>query len=77
MIKTFSKFADGVAVKKAKESNNKMHSPTKFLQPIIKRFPKHEDELRKHIRTHVELDSPSGYAKLRKDIHATLDKIGK
>jgi hypothetical protein len=77
MIKTFSKFADGVAVKKAKESNNKMHSPTKFLQPIIKRFPKHEDELRKHIRTHVELDSPSGYAKLRKDIHATLDKIAK
>tara|TARA_R110002153_G_scaffold75892_5_gene195780 strand:+ start:2450 stop:2683 length:234 start_codon:yes stop_codon:yes gene_type:complete len=77
MIKTFSKFADGVAVKKAKESNNKMHSPTKFLQPIIKRFPKHEDELRKHIRTHVELDSPSGYAKLRKDINATLDKIGK
>ena len=77
MIKTFSKFADGVAVKKAKESNNKMHSPTKFLQPIIKRFPKHEDELRKHISTHVELDSPSGYAKLRKDIHATLDKIGK
>ena len=43
MIKTFSKFADGVAVKKAKESNNKMHSPTKFLQPIIKRFPKHEN----------------------------------
>ena len=77
MIKTFFKFLDGVAVKKAKESNNKMHSPTKFLQPIIKRFPKHEDELRKHIRTHVELDSPSGYAKLRKDIHATLDKIGK
>jgi hypothetical protein len=77
MVKSFSKFADGLAVKKAKESNDKKHSPTKFLQPIIKRFPKHEDELRKHIRTHVELDSPSGYAKLRKDIHATLDKIVK
>ena len=77
MIKSFGKFADGLAVKKAKESNNKKHSPTKFLQPIIKRFPKYEDELRKHIRTHVELDSPSGYAQLRKDINATLDKIGK
>ena len=77
MIKTFSKFADGVAVKKAKESNNKMHSPTKFLQPIIKRFPKHAAELKNHINTHVELDGPSGYAQLRKDIHTTLDKIGK
>ena len=36
MIKSFSKFSDGLAVKKAKESNNKKHSPTKFLQPIIK-----------------------------------------
>lgn len=77
MIKSFSKFADTLAVKKAKDSNNKKQSPTKFLQPIIKRFPKHEDELRKHISTHVELDSPSGYSQLRKDIHATLDKIGK
>jgi len=80
---SFSEFAskfkigDKSAIKKAKESNNKKLSPTKFLQPIIKRFPKHEDELRKHISTHVELDSPSGYAKLRKDINATLDKIAK
>ena len=77
MIKSFSKFADRLAVKKAKDLNDKKHSPTKFLQPIIKRFPKHEDELRKHISTHVELDSPIGYAKLRKDINATLDKIAK
>ena len=54
-----------------------MQSPTKFLQPIIKRFPKYAAELKNHINTHVELDGPSGYAKLRKDIHATLDKIGK
>ena len=77
MIKSFSKFADRLAVKKAKDLNDKKHSPTKFLQPIIKRFPKHEDELRKHIRTHVELDGPSGYGQVRKDIHSTLDKIGK
>ena len=70
-------FGDNPAIEKAKESNNKKLSPTKFLQPIIKRFPKHEDELRKHISTHVELDSPIGYAKLRKDINATLDKIAK
>ncbi|MBC8475171.1 MAG: hypothetical protein H8D53_01865 [Bacteroidetes bacterium] len=77
MIKSFSKFADTLAVKKAKDSNNKKQSPTKFLQPIIKRFPKHAAELKNHINTHVELDGPSGYAQLRKDIHATLDKIGK
>jgi len=77
MIKTFSKFADGLAVKKAKNLNNTKQSPTKFLQPIIKRFPKHAAELRNHINTHVELDGPSGYAQLRKDIHTTLDKIGK
>ena len=81
--KSFSEFAeslnlaDKIAIKKAKELNDKKHSPTKFLQPIIKRFPKHEDELRKHISTHVELDGPSGYDQVRKDIRATLDKIGK
>jgi len=75
--KTFNKFTAGLAVKKAKDSNDKMQSPTKFLQPIIKRFPKHAAELKNHINTHVELDGPSGYDQLRKDIHATLDKIGK
>ena len=77
MIKSFSKFADSLAVKKAKEANDKKQSPTQFLQPIIKRFPKHAAELKNHINTHVELDGPSGYSQLRKDIHATLDKIGK
>jgi hypothetical protein len=77
MTKYFSKFADKLAIKRAKESNDKKQSPTKFLQPIIKRFPKHAAELKNHINTHVELDGPSGYDQLRKDIHATLDKIGK
>ena len=76
-MKSYRKFADGLVIKKAKELNDKKHSPTKVLQSVIKRFPKHEDELRNHIRTHVELDGPSGYAQVRKDIHSTLDKIGK